>query len=233
MLGGTVLTQGSSDTTDWVPNMRFPLETGPAYINSQVFRHKDGGSPPFSNTWLGSDGLPLNGTTTSPKQCDSSNYSFPWQDNFCERRTLTPPTGNLCAGSIDHKGVDIRGSVCGTNDPRNEVVAAGDGNLIEIRHHYYKLMLASETTYLNYLHMHETSRPYDEDDLATYQYAIPVIRGQTLGNIGNVGHTWPTTRHLHLDIKSSVIVDGIAYVEPLPPYSTLVRAYKRLEAGTP
>src|SRR5215510_12051446 len=59
---------GRNDTTVYFPAMRFPLEAGPAYANSQVYRpggmHGGGGD-----------------------QCASGNYSYPWRDIYCETRS--------------------------------------------------------------------------------------------------------------------------------------------------
>ena len=55
--------RGRADGTVYVPGMRFPIEKGPAFANSQVYgrggMHGGGGG-----------------------QCDSANYSYPWRDNY-------------------------------------------------------------------------------------------------------------------------------------------------------
>src|SRR5262249_26663384 len=51
----------------FVPNMRFPIQEGPSFANSQVF---------------GSGGLYH--PTPDEGQCGRGNFSYPWRDTFCE-----------------------------------------------------------------------------------------------------------------------------------------------------
>ncbi|MHC2618010.1 murein DD-endopeptidase MepM/ murein hydrolase activator NlpD [Bradyrhizobium huanghuaihaiense] len=81
---------GRKDPTVYFPNMRFPIEEGPAFANSQVYRpggmHGGGGD-----------------------QCDKTNYAYPWRDIYCEIRQWDMP---LCPGSKGHQGQDIRPATC-------------------------------------------------------------------------------------------------------------------------
>jgi len=95
--------QGLRDDTVYVPDMRFPLERAPAFLNSQVYR--PGG---------------MNGGAGG--QCAASNYSFPWRDNFCETRSWDTP---LCPSGKGHQGQDIRPASC--TDALYWAVAAADG----------------------------------------------------------------------------------------------------------
>ena len=74
----------------YAPNIRFPIEQAPAYINSQVY---------------GIGGL--HGKAGS--LCDRRNYQYPWHDNFCENRGWGMP---LCPSGTGHQGVDIRTATC-------------------------------------------------------------------------------------------------------------------------
>jgi hypothetical protein len=240
LLNGTTTWTGTTDQTIWFPNMRFPLKHGPAYLNSQVYRYKGGYDP----NWLGPNGAKL-GAQNDPggvEQCDTRNYSFPWQDNFCEQRVGSTQANPSCPGGTGHQGVDIRGPVCKTNDPANEVVAVAAGRIIAIEPHYTKVMSADESVYFNFLHMDFGSRPHTKAQLTATPGGIPVTRGQMLGRIGNIQAgtaagviTVATTRHLHFEIRTPVLNPSTGALENvmLPPYATLVDAYRRLEAGTP
>ena len=74
----------------YAPNIRFPIEQAPAYINSQVY---------------GIGGL----HGKAGNLCDRRNYQYPWHDNFCENRGWGMP---LCPSGTGHQGVDIRTATC-------------------------------------------------------------------------------------------------------------------------
>src|SRR5690606_28971901 len=79
---------GFSDETVYRTDIVFPT-TEPVFLNSQVYRHGGGQAA-------------LNGFTGG--QCDASNYDYPWQDTFCEKRSREQA---LCPGG-GHEGLDIR-----------------------------------------------------------------------------------------------------------------------------
>ena len=240
LLNGLTTWTGTSDQTNWLPGMRFPLANGPAYLNSQVYRYKGGYDP----NWLGPTGVRL-GAQNDPggvEQCDSRNYSYPWQDNFCEQRAGSTQANRSCPGNSGHQGVDIRGAVCRTNDAANQVVAVAAGRIIAIEPHYTKVLSEDESMYFNFLHMHFASRPHTKAQLSANPSGIAVARGTMLGRIGNIQAgtadgtvTVATTRHLHFEIRMPVLNPSTGNLEnvPLPPYATLVDAYQRLQAGTP
>lgn len=119
---------GVTDSTVYVPNMRFPLEAAPAFANSQVW---------------GRGGLHGGGGG----QCERVNYSYPWRDNFCETRSWTMP---LCPSSSGHQGQDIRPATC-----RKDVhwaVAAVDGTITKVGS-YSVYLMDNANTRLDYLHM--------------------------------------------------------------------------------
>ena len=240
LLNGLTTWTGTNDQTNWLPGMRFPLANGPAYLNSQVYRYKGGYDP----NWLGPTGVRL-GAQNDPggvEQCDSRNYSYPWQDNFCEQRAGSTQANRSCPGNSGHQGVDIRGAVCRTNDAANQVVAVAAGRIIAIEPHYTKVLSEDESMYFNFLHMHFASRPHTKAQLSANPSGIAVARGTMLGRIGNIQAgtadgtvTVATTRHLHFEIRMPVLNPSTGNLEnvPLPPYATLVDAYQRLQAGTP
>lgn len=119
---------GSTDPTLWAPGMRFPMEAGPAFANSQVYGH--GG-------FMGPGG----------GQCDAANYSYPWRDNFCENRSAA---NGLCPSARGHQGQDIRPATC--QDSVHPVVAAEDGVVTSIGS--YSVFIRGDTGRIyRYLHM--------------------------------------------------------------------------------
>jgi murein DD-endopeptidase MepM/ murein hydrolase activator NlpD len=70
-------------------------------------------------------------------------------------------------------------------------------------------------------------------DLAVSQGQI-VTRGQRLGKVSNDFGGAPTSIHLHFEIKANVALPGQpAGFRKVPPYASLVDAYKRQLQGTP
>ncbi|RZJ24519.1 MAG: M23 family peptidase, partial [Brevundimonas sp.] len=110
---GGVLTPGSgsgaTDPTVWAAGMRFPMEAGPAYANSQVYGYGGFAAP-------GPGG-----------QCDARNYGYPWRDNFCETRSWS---NGLCPAGKGHQGQDIRPATC--EKKVHWVVAAESGRITSI-----------------------------------------------------------------------------------------------------
>src|SRR5262245_26367330 len=90
LLSGTGF-RGQGGRTDYTvyAQMRFPLAEVPAYTNSQMFQSRN---------------RPL-----QPEQTASPNYSYPWRDNFCERRSFSV---GQCPAGIGHQGEDIRPTPC-------------------------------------------------------------------------------------------------------------------------
>ncbi|MFU8807427.1 MAG: M23 family peptidase, partial [Bradymonadaceae bacterium] len=120
--------QGRVDENIYVPAMRFPIEAGPAYANSQVWGR--GG---------------MNGGGGS--QCDAVNYSYPWRDNYCETRGWEMP---LCPTGTGHQGQDIRAATCEAN--KHWAVAADAGEIIQISSYILYLYGDDDNVY-SYLHL--------------------------------------------------------------------------------
>lgn len=120
--------QGVRTTAVHAPNIRFPVERPPAYLNSQVWNV--GGSHGPAGGWS-----------------DPRNYRYPWRDNFCEARSRATPA---CPGGRGHQGVDIRPA-----NARNLVhwaVAVEAGRITNIGSYSVTLTGNSGTQY-KYLHM--------------------------------------------------------------------------------
>jgi murein DD-endopeptidase MepM/ murein hydrolase activator NlpD len=193
---------GRVDSQVYVPGMRFPVESAPAYANSQVYR--PGGNKYDRQLFPNGEG-----------QCDARNFAYPWGDNYCEIRGWTMPR---CPAGTGHQGQDIRGSSCADNT--NWVVAAEDGVITSILSISVYLMNNAGTVRHRYLHM-------DRDRLEVTQ-GQAVKKGDRIGTMSNwswhsgdqrrVKH-W-TTVHLHYDLKA----DGIY----IPTYMSLVKSYENL-----
>ncbi|MBI1238457.1 MAG: peptidoglycan DD-metalloendopeptidase family protein [Alphaproteobacteria bacterium] len=120
---------GQTDGTVWAPAMRFPLESAPAYLNSQVYGVG------------GSQGPSGNG------QCDTRNYAYPWRDNFCETRSHNTL---MCPAAVGHQGQDIRPATC--KKAVHWAVAAEDGRITNIGT-YTVFLTADSGRLFRYLHL--------------------------------------------------------------------------------
>ena len=119
--------QGRADDTIYAPGMRFPLENGPAYPNSQVWGHGGSQGP-------------------SGGQCHANNYSYPWRDNYCETRSWNMP---MCPSGTGHQGQDIRPATCDNNV--HWEVAAEAGTVTNVGS-YSIYVTAPDGTRFDYLH---------------------------------------------------------------------------------
>jgi uncharacterized protein (TIGR03382 family) len=185
--------RGRVDSKVYSPTMRFPMEQPNAYANSQVYAR--GG--------LGGDG----GT-----ECDVSNYSYPWHDNYCEIRDWDMP---LCPAGTGHQGQDIRANTC--EKDKHWVVAASTGNITAIGS-YSVYLTAPDGTRFDYLHMSNVQ----------VKVGDRVTRGQRIGKVSNLFGGNLTPIHLHFNIRQTVSGIGEVYV---PPYMSLIESYKKLLAS--
>jgi len=116
------------DNYIYAPNIRFPLESPPAYINSQVY---------------GVGGM----YGKRGSLCSKKNYQYPWHDNYCEKRSWGMP---LCPSGKGHQGVDIRGATCANK--KYYAVAVEKGVISYIGKYSVYLRGKSGRTY-RYLHL--------------------------------------------------------------------------------
>ena len=188
------------DNYIYAPNIRFPIESAPAYINSQVYGV--GG-------YLGPKG----------SLCDQKNYAYPWRDNYCEKRGWKMP---LCAGGKGHQGVDIRTATC--EKRKYYAVAVEDGIITSIGKYTIKLRGKSGRTY-RYLHL-------DSRTLQVHK-GQRVRRSQRIGLVSNNMGKTPTSIHLHFDMKQTIKIGNRSKSVFVPPYTSLIDAYKRLLSGNP
>ena len=197
---------GRVDYTVYAP-MRFPIAEAPAYANSQVYRLRPAKS-------------------SVREAAASTDYAYPWRDNFCERRGFTV---GQCPGGIGHQGQDIRPPPCpaplGNDrcDPPHNVIAVRDGAIMRSPKQeavYIVINTANEHIRFRYLHMEP--RKMDEDNLLS---ARDVREGEVIGQVSNYSHKENgTSYHLHFDVQVPT-KNGWVFVNP---YMTLVAAYERL-----
>lgn len=151
--------------------------------------------------------------------CDQKNYQYPWKDNYCEKRSHSMP---LCKGGKGHQGVDIRARDC--QNSKHLAVAVEAGIITYIGSYSLKLRGNSGRTY-RYLHLNSRS--------IQVRRGQRVGRGQKIGFVSdNMGST-KTSIHLHFDIKQTIRVGNYSKSVYIPPYSSLIDAYKRLLQGRP
>lgn len=119
--------QGRYDETVYVPGMRFPIEDGPAFANSQVWG---------------------NGGSQGPGggQCDAVNFDYPWRDNYCETRSWDMP---MCPSGVGHQGQDIRAASC---DGGVYWTAAASAGTVTSIGSYSIYVTAADGTRFDYLH---------------------------------------------------------------------------------
>lgn len=183
---------GLADTMVYVPGMRYPIEAGPSYPNSQVY---------------------MNGGLYGPggSQCDEVNYSYPWRDNYCEKRSWDMP---LCPAGIGHQGQDIRPATC--EKDVHWIVAGQAGQVTNIGS--YSVYVTSENGQrLDYLHGAVNTLAVENGEQVEREQQIVKVSN-------NMGDT-PTSIHLHFNIKQDVGGVGFVYVSP---YMSLVGAYEEL-----
>lgn len=177
---------GLADTMAYVPDMRFPIESGPAYANSQV--HAAGGSNPPA------------GAGTS--QCSADNYSFPWRDNYCETRGSGNWSTPMCPDQRGghHYGQDIRPATCESGV--HWAVAATAGR---VRVGSYSVRITdSMGRVFEYLHMSDVQ----------VQTGDEVQCGDRIGKVSNVFGGTPTTIHLHFATQLAVEGYGMTWAPP-------------------
>ena len=192
--------EGVPEAAVLYPDMRFPIEIGPAYANSQVYSPGGQHGPPGG-------------------QCATANYSYPWRDTFCEKRSGR--SNPLCRGGEGHQGVDIRPKSCQAN--MYWAVAAEDGIVGQIGTFSVTLQGKSGAIY-RYLHLRM-------NNLAVRRLQR-VAKGDRIGQVSDSFKPGvPTTRHLHFEITDAYRVGGRTVTTYVPPYSSLVAAYTKLPAA--
>ena len=144
-------------------------------------------------------------------QCAAVNYSYPWRDNFCETRAHSMP---LCPSGNGHQGQDLRANSCERN--KHWVVSVFAGTVTSVgRYSLYVTADDGSATRTEYLHM----------DSVQVTVGQKITRGQRIGKVSDTFGGVATTIHLHFNIRQIDSTFGFVYV---PPYMSLVEAYKQL-----
>jgi murein DD-endopeptidase MepM/ murein hydrolase activator NlpD len=195
------------------PNMRFPLESGPAFANSQIFN--SGG---YGYAWTTSIRYP---GPEGPENA-GANFNYPWRDNFCEVRRRDAAG---CPGGVGHQGQDLRAATCEAGV--HWAVAVEDGVIKEMGENHMVLLYGYETGQV-YVYLHMVREP-------KLKVGLEVKKGERLGRVSNIlSAKDKTTTHLHFEIWSGAEQEGESKgVAPLSPYTSLVEAYLRLIRENP
>ncbi len=185
---------GVTDPMVFFPDMRFPMESGPAYANSSAA---------------------LIGGRNGPEgdSCDPSNYSYPWRDNFCEYRRMDLA---VC-GAGGHMGQDLRPATC--EKGVHWTVAATDGVVSHIGR-FAVTVQSPDGALHRYIHL--------DMDSVTLNPLDRVKQGERIGTVSN-GWLSEIPIHLHYDIRQPVQIGDAVHALFLPPYSSLVAAYEKLD----
>ncbi len=215
--------------------IRFPLLEAPAYANSQSFLNwgdcfQRGRVPPPTRKGARyhckSNDKPLIFDESARE-----NYSYPWQDNFCEARDFEV---GQCASGFGHQGQDIRPSACRLRNESADrcepnifpVVAARDGVLLRSpKREAVTLIVNTRTEHVRFRYMHMDPNLLDADGVLSGRR---VTEGEKLGVVSNYqDYPGGTTVHLHFDVQVFTR-EGWLWVNP---YVTLISAYERLIEG--
>jgi len=199
-----------------VPSKSGKGRIGDNYIYAPGIRFPIERAPAYINSQVYGVGgyLGPKGSLCSPK-----NYQYPWHDNYCEKRGWKMP---LCLGGKGHQGDDIRTATC--EKKKYYTVAVEDGVISSIGKYTVSLRGKSGRTY-RYLHQ-------DPRSLMVHR-GERVKRGQRLGLVSNYMGSTPTSIHLHFDMRQTIKIGNKSKSVFVPPYSSLVEAYKRLLRGNP
>jgi hypothetical protein len=213
-------------------NIRFPIAHAPAYVKSQSFM-------PWGDCYqsghvgrLGRKGSPyrckVNDIPLVFDESAAANFTYPWRDNFCERRNFEV---GQCPGGYGHQGEDIRPADCVlANDGadrcepyRHKVAAVRDGLIWRTPGRLALFIVVNTPNDLvrfRYLHMNPKFMDRDR-----WFSGRRVHQGQIIGKVA----TWGTfengtSYHVHFNMQVFTI-DGWVWVNP---YMSLVLAYERM-----
>ncbi|WP_374991543.1 M23 family peptidase [Bradyrhizobium sp. LHD-71] len=222
---------GHPDRTVYA-QIRFPIEQAPAYANSQSFMNWGDcylkGRLPRPHDKGDAYRCRLNDKKLVFDESAPENYSYPWQDNFCETRDFQ---AGQCPGGFGHQGQDIRPATCTLRNneadrcvpDRYAAVAVRDGVVIRApKQQAMTLLVNTRTEHVRFRYMHMAPDKLDADGMV---HGKRVSEGERVGVVSNYqGFQGGTTTHLHFDLQVFTR-DGWIWVNP---YSTLIASYERL-----
>jgi len=219
----------NGDITEAAPGIRFPINEGPAFPNSQRLGHGGEGFPTI--------GLPK----PPPGQNSVSNYSYPWKDNFCEYRQNV---SQACPTAKGHYGQDIRPATC--ENGKYLVVAPEEITIRTIGSNHGVLAMGNVSEHLySFLHL-ERPLPLHPRTGQRVKVGDTLFEGEVIGQLSSrtdffagcgAAAQYCTTLHLHFEIWTGA--NGEAWgswakgTAPLPPYTSLISSYERLLDSQP
>lgn len=235
LIPGTGMKKADTGRADYTvyANLRFPMQTPPAFANSQSFNNW--GNCDFtgrSPRRLGRKGMSysckVNGLPLTFDESAGTNYSYPWRDNFCEHRFFYV---GQCPGGVGHQGQDIRPGFCKQYNLgadrclpyQHMVVAARDGVVLRTRkQEALYLFVNAPDAHLRLRYIHMNPKRLDADGIVS---GHALREGAPVGEVGTFDRfERGTTYHLHFDMQVPTKA-GWVFVNP---YVTLVAAYERL-----
>jgi hypothetical protein len=225
---------GHPDRTVYA-QIRFPIEQAPAFANSQSFMNWGDcylkGRFPRPHDKGDAYRCKLNDKKLVFDESATENYSYPWQDNFCETRDFQ---AGQCPGGFGHQGQDIRPATCALKNEeadrcipdRYGAVAVRDGVVVRTPKQQAMVVLVnSRTEHVRFRYMHMSPDRLDADGMV---HGRRVAEGERVGLVSNhQGFQGGTTVHLHFDLQVFTR-DGWIWVNP---YATLIASYERLIGG--
>ena len=202
--GGLVAGSGKGrvDLKVYAPGIRFPIEQGPAFANSQVWGHGGNSGP------------------ASTDQCDAENFSYPWHDNYCETRAYSMP---LCPAGNGHQGQDIRAASCKMGV--HATVAAVDGTITSIGS-YSVYLTAVDGTRFDYLHMQDVAVKVGQK----VKRGDPM--GKVSNQFGGEATTVHLHFNIHQNVAGVGAVYVPTYLSLVQSYETLLDPTPNADAGT-
>ena len=202
--GGLVAGSGKGrvDLKVYAPGIRFPIEQGPAFANSQVWGHGGNSGP------------------ASTDQCDAENFSYPWHDNYCETRAYSMP---LCPAGNGHQGQDIRAASC--KKGVHATVAAVDGTITSIGS-YSVYLTAADGTRFDYLHMQDVAVKVGQK----VKRGDPM--GKVSNQFGGEATTVHLHFNIHQNVAGVGAVYVPTYLSLVQSYETLLDPTLNADAGT-
>jgi len=185
--------EGVAEFTVFAPGMRYPIEVGPSFPNSQVY---------------GNGGL--NGPGGG--QCDAVNYDYPWRDNYCETRTWKMP---LCPSGLGHQGQDVRPATC--ENKKYWIVASAAGVVSHIGS--YTVYVTTPTGQrFDYLHGALDTLAVSKDQ--QIQVGEPIIK--VSNNMGQTATSIHLHFNIHQDVAGVGFVYVSPYMSLVAAYSELM-----------
>jgi hypothetical protein len=213
--------------------IRFPIADAPVQTYSQMFINLgDCTAAPGDSQTLRRNGKPFRctpGTAGAAADMPSGGQNtYPWRDNFCERRGFFV---GQCPSGLGHQGQDIVPVGCALSGgdtvlcdrSHHRVVAAHDGVVLRAPHQEGLVVVANAPSlHVRFRYLHMNPKAVDDDGWFSGR---AVRQGEVIGKISNFnGREGGTSYHLHFDIQVPT-KDGWVWVNP---YMTLVSAYERL-----